>query len=96
VGDFNVNPERVFVIIVVVKRFSYAISRRRAAQNLSYQEFKLSEQSEFLNSRQIRAAQDSPPSADQVNGCTFFGSFLYASKEMNIKNTLGTTCYFVY
>ena len=21
----------------------------------------------------------------QVNGCTFFGSFLYASKEMNIK-----------
>jgi hypothetical protein len=26
-----------------------------------------------------------PASAGQVNGCTFFGSFLYASKEMNIK-----------
>jgi hypothetical protein len=23
-------------------------------------------------------------SGGQVNGCTFFGSFLYASKEMNI------------
>jgi hypothetical protein len=24
-------------------------------------------------------------SGGQVNGCTFFGSFLYASKEMNLK-----------
>ena len=46
---------------------------------------------EFLNSRQIRAAQGSLPLVGQVNGCTFFavqntaGSFLYTSKEMNIK-----------
>ena len=33
-------------------------------------------------------------SGGQVNGCTFFGSFLYASKEMNIKCSLATTYYF--
>jgi len=56
----------------------------------------LAERDEFSNSRQIRAAQGSLLIADQVNGCTFFGSFLYASKEMNIKYNLETTCYFVF
>jgi len=32
---------------------------------------------------------------DQVNGCTFFGSFLYASKEMNVKNTKNFSGLFV-
>jgi hypothetical protein len=44
----------------------------RAAQNLSKKKFKLFERSEFLNFRQIRAAQGSLPLADQVNGCPFF------------------------
>jgi hypothetical protein len=55
----------------------------RAAQNLSNKEFKLFEQSEFLNSRQIRAAQGSSAIRNRVNGCLFFGSFLWASKERN-------------
>jgi len=58
---------------------------------LTIKEFKLSEQSEFLNSRQIRAAQGSPPLADRVNGCPF-GSF-WASK-MNKKH-LGKTFYYI-
>ena len=73
--------------------FLNAISRRRAAQNLPKKEFELFERSEFLNSRQIRAAQGSPAFLrDQVNGCTFFGSFLYASKEMNIKKNYISIC----
>jgi hypothetical protein len=32
-----------------------------------------------------RAAQGSSPEVNQVIGCLFFGSFLWASKEMNIK-----------
>jgi hypothetical protein len=43
----------------------------------------LFERSEFRSARLFRAAQGNPLKADQVNGCTFFGSFLYTSKEMN-------------
>ena len=32
----------------------------------------------------VSSAGQSRIMRDQVNGCTFFGSFLYASKEMNI------------
>jgi len=48
----------------------------RAAQNLPIKEFKLFERSEFLNSRQIRAAQGSPAVRDRVNGCPFFAASL--------------------
>jgi hypothetical protein len=65
--------------------FRKAISRSRAVLNLPKKEFILFERSEFINSRQIRAAQGSSPQAIQVNGCPFFGSFLWASKEMNKK-----------
>jgi len=44
----------------------------------------LFERSEFRSARLFRAAQGNPLKADQVNGCTFFGSFLYTSKEMNV------------
>jgi len=35
--------------------------------------------------RSLRAVQGSPAWRDQVIGCPFFGSFLWASKEMNNK-----------
>jgi len=57
----------------------------RAAQNLPKQEFELFERSEFLNSRQIQAAQGSPALRDRVNGCPFFWFVFFGqAKKMNI------------
>jgi hypothetical protein len=67
----------------------FAISRRRAAQNLPNKEFGLFERSEFPNSRQIRAVQGSPPQVDQVAGCPFFWFVFFRQvKKMNKKNKI--------
>jgi hypothetical protein len=60
------------------------LARRRAPERLPKKGFALFERSEFAKPRQHRGAQGLPPSAGQVPGCPFFGSFLWASKEMNI------------
>jgi hypothetical protein len=36
----------------------------------------------------LRAARGSSTQSNQVIGCPFFGSFLWANKEMNIKNEM--------
>jgi len=44
----------------------------------------LSERSEFCSARLFRAAQDSPPEADQVIGCPFFWFVFFGqTKKMN-------------
>jgi hypothetical protein len=58
-----------------------AISRCRAAKNLPDKELKLSERSEFFNSRQIQAAQGNRPKVDQVIGCLFW--FVFGQAKMN-------------
>jgi hypothetical protein len=67
--------------------FSYAVkiplARSRAPERLPKKGFALFERSEFAKPRQHRGAQGIPPTAGQVSGCPFFGSFLWASKEMN-------------
>jgi hypothetical protein len=59
------------------------LARSRAPERLPKRGFALFERSEFAKPRQHREAQGIPPSAGQVPGCLFFGSFLWASKEMN-------------
>jgi hypothetical protein len=49
-------------LLILLKIYNYfllkPISRSRASQDLSKKEFELFERSEFLNSRQIREAQE--------------------------------------
>ena len=90
----NNSPERVFSFFTAVEHFSCAISRSRVAQNLPNKEFELFESRRagrvFKLPANSSSAGKSRKMRDQVNGCTFFGSFLYASKEMNTKYTLKT------
>jgi hypothetical protein len=66
------------------------LSRRRAPERLPKKGFALFEATaEFAKPRQHRGAQGIPPTAGQVAGCLFFGSFLWASKEMNSTGVAG-------
>ena len=60
------------------------LARSRAPERLPKRGFALFERSEFAKPRQHRGAQGIPPAAGQgATGGPFFGSFLWASKEMN-------------
>ena len=81
------NSGLMFRSFTLIDNVFFAISRSRAAQNLPYKEFDLFERSEFSNSRQICAAQGSPPKAGQVNGCPFFWFVFFGkTKKMNWLN----------
>ena len=67
------------------------LARSRAPERLPKKAFALFERSEFANARQRRGVplkghklRASRLRRDKCLGCPFFGSFLWASKEMNI------------